>query len=374
MMTITDFPHLPILPRTMINKYHIPKIKLSFNKEGIETFNEVYQWMRNYDGFEEWTRLQPTASGGIPTGRKTLIMPAYMILEKRTSIELILLCVEGQFRFIIGSAKDDTTGVTGQDAYNKFCSVCRKFGINIEDLAIDNGKAVKDTIPSPKIDVAPLVSQGGLFGQGMDIPNCHHIDINSAFMAVIGHYYPVLQPAIKYIYEKRKADTTGTYKAILTHAYGYFQSQWCRLKGHGYALAHLSKAAITGTNTILDNLAKELEAAGRNVLLYNTDGLWYEGDIYHNYAEGTALGQWKHDYTNCVLNIKSKGAYQFVGTETKTGKTIFKPVLRGVSTYERIVPRSEWKWNDIYKGINISYKFDEERGIIDYEEKELIGS
>lgn len=371
-MNIKTFEHIPILPREMINKYKIPKTKLSFNKEGIETFNKVYQWMRNYECFEEWVRLQPTASGAIPTGRKTLVMPAYMIIQKRTSIELTILCLEGQFRFIIGSAKDDMTGVTGQDAYNRFCYVCRKFGINIEDLAIDNGKEVKATIPSPKIDTAPIVKLGGLSGQSMDIPNCHHIDINSAFMAVIAHYYPVLQPAIEYIYDKRKDDKTGMYKAILTHAYGYFQSQWCRLKGHGYALAHLSKAAITGTNFILENLAKELEDAGRNVLLYNTDGLWYEGDIYHNESEGKELGQWKHDYTDCVLNIKSKGAYQFAGTETKTGNTIFKPVLRGLSSYESIVPRNEWKWNDIYKGVSISYKFDEERGIIDYEEDEVI--
>ena len=367
-MNITEFEHLPILPRKMINKYRIPKIKLSFNNDGINTFNEVYHWMRSCPYFNEWTQLEPTPSGGIPTARDKLIMPAYMILQKRTSIELVILCVEGQYRFIIGSAKDDKTGVSGQEAYNTFCRVCRKFGVNIEDLAIDNGKEVKATIPSPKIETAPIVKMGGLFGQGMDIPNCHHIDINSAFMAVIGHYYPVLQPAIEHIYTKRKSDESGRYKAILTHAYGYFQSQWCRLKGHGYALAHLSKAAITGTNFILENLAKELEDAGRNVLLYNTDGLWYEGDIYHNESEGTALGQWKHDYTDCVLNIKSKGAYQFVGTDCKTGNQVFKPVLRGLSTYDLIVPRDQWKWNDIYKGVSISYKFDEERGIVDYEE------
>lgn len=366
-MNIEDFEHLPILPQEMINKYKIPKIKLSFDEEGINTFNSVYQWMLNKENFNDWMRINPTPSGGIPTAKNRLILPAYMLTESRTSIELILLCREGQYRFIIGSAKDSKTGITGQDAYNTFCSVCRKFGIDIEDLAIDNGKEVKKTIPSPKVEIAPAVRKGDLIGRYKNFSNCHHIDINSAYMAVISYYYPVLQPAINYIYDKRKVDTSGKYKAILTHTYGFFQSRWCRLNGHGYALAQLSKSAISGTIAILEDLTRELEAAGRQVLLYNTDGLWYEGELYHNNAEGKALGQWKHDYINCVLNIKSKGAYQFEGTETKTGARIFKPVLRGVSSYEKIVPRERWKWDDIYKGVVLSYKFDEERGIIDYE-------
>lgn len=371
-MIITEFPHLPILPREMINKYKIPKIKLKFNQSDINTFNDVYQWMRHYDSFNEWTRVYPTPSGAIPTAKDKLIMPAYMVTVSRTSIELIILCIEGQYRFIIGAPKDDTVGITGLQAYNAFVKVCKEFGVDLDKFAITNGKEVKATIEKPMVGYSDFINNTGLHGKDVDIPNCHHLDLNSSYMASIAEAYPELQPPINHIYTHRKdsADKNQLNKAILTHTYGFLQSQYCVVNGHGYAHADMSKVAIARNNLKLKLFTKFLEESGRTVLLYNADGIWYTGEQYHDQFENDYLGCWKHDYVDCVLNIKSPGAYQFKGTRTKDNTYIdCKAVVRGVSSYDMVVDRDNWKWNDIYKGHILSYTFDEERGII-YNESE----
>ena len=59
-------------------------------------------------------------------------------------------------------------------------------------------------------------------------------------------------------------------------------------------------------------LAKQLKDSGRMVLAYNTDGIWYCGEIYHGEGEGNGLGQWSNDHTNCTIRFKSAGSYEYI--------------------------------------------------------------
>lgn len=351
------------------NKYKIPKLKLSFNQHDIELFNKVYTWIVSDGGYREF---KATPSGAIPKCNHTRMFAWYVVIVGSHYVELIARTIYGNIRYIIGAANDTKTGVTGQEAYFTFREVCQSMGIDLESLAVDNGEQIKETIQSPKIDMSEFVVKTNLYGKGKNIRNCHHLDINSAFMASIASQYPSLREPIEYVYSKRKEDDTGHFKAILTHTYGYMQSKYCNINGHKYALSNLSKAAIEGTNKLLDDITADMRDKGITPLLYNTDGIWYTGDIYHSDIEGTSLGQYKNDYINCTLNIKSKGAYQFEGTDCKTGEKIFKPVFRGVSSYEKIAPRELWQWDDIYKGAEVSYKFDKLKGIINYETENII--
>lgn len=79
------------------------------------------------------------------------------------------------------------------------------------------------------------------------------------------------------------------------------------------------------------------------VLLYNTDGIWYCGDVYHGEGEGKRLGEWENDHINCMFRAKSAGSYEFV----EDGK--YYPVVRGRTNLDLITPRENWKWGDIFK-------------------------
>lgn len=356
---LKDIPHISY-DTVNPNKLRIPKHKLRFVEEDIKSFNKIYKFIRK----EGYRKVEPTPSGGVPCNAWTRNFCWYCVIIGVHSVEFVFKCAIGQFRIIIGAAKDVKTGISGQEAYYTFRKICEEEGVDLDKLAIENGKEVKTTIPSPKIDVDKVVIASGHMGKGNNYYNCHHMDINSAFMAGIAAKYEDLRKPIERIYKERKSDKSGRYKAILTHAYGYFQSKYCVINGHGYALAQLSKAAIEYTNAVIDATARWLKENGRMPVLYNTDGIWYCGDYIQHPIEGDGLGGIKHDYVDCVLNIKSKGAYQFEGTDTKTGERVFKPVFRGVSSYEKVKPREEWTWDDIYNGCLMTYKFDESEGIL----------
>jgi hypothetical protein len=107
-------------------------------------------------------------------------------------------------------------------------------------------------------------------------------------------------------------------------------------------------------------LSEKLEKSGRKILGYNTDGIWYQGEIYHAFGEGSALGEWENDHCNCLFRSKSDGAYEFI----EDGK--YHPVVRGATRLDSIMDRENWKWGDIYTAseFTILYKWDDEVGYV----------
>ena len=81
---------------------------------------------------------------------------------------------------------------------------------------------------------------------------------------------------------------------------------------------------------------------GRHLILTNVDGIWYTGDIYHGDGEGDKLGQWSNDHMNCTCRAKSAGAYEYI----ENGE--YHAVVRGSTNLDKIKPRDQWVWGDIY--------------------------
>lgn len=329
------------------NYIQIPKTKFVFKQEDIAIFNRVYQdYIVNSP--IPLQKIKRTPSGGIkvmPTFRSQ-----YDIIETNNSIELTLIIKEGCYRFIVGAAGQND--LSGGAAFNEFKKICKKHGISIDAFSISNGEEIKKTIERPHIESTRNLVYDRIY------TNVHHLDLNSAYFSGIMDMYPSLAGPIKEIYNKRKIDKIC--KDILTHTYGYMQSKYCVLRGRKYALAHLSKAAVAYCNRYIEQLAAELENSGRKVLLYNTDGIWYQGDVYHNECEGGDLGEWKNDHVNCKFRAKSKGAYEFM----ENG--IYHPVIRGYTRLDRLKPRELWDWGDIYQedARIVEFKWDVNKGII----------
>lgn len=325
-----------------VNYLRIPVYAVNMTEEGMDEFNEIYFELKEL----ELNKIIRTKSGGISTARKNFVPPMWDVRSLSSCIEMTILLAEGAWRIQFRVyEKEDKKKVWGRTAFIEFCKVCKKFDIELDDYAIDDGLEVKKSIESPMID---LEARPHKVYYGV-----HHLDLNSSHIAGMVKYHPYLAEPFTWIYEKRKENPI--YKDILTHTWGFLQSSMCQARW-----AHISKDGIRYTNEKLRELTQKLEESGRTVLAHNTDGIWYAGEVYHDADEGKNIGQWKNDYVNCMWRAKSKGAYEFI---TEDGE--YKPVIRGRTRLDKIKPREEWSWGDIYQeeATVLVFYWDEEKGI-----------
>lgn len=328
------------------NKMLIPVNNFGFDSDGITQFNEIYQYCLQNAENGLMSEFVITKSGGISIKRENIRGFRWAIIIKTTFIEIVIKNFDARYyRFIIGHQKNQKDGPSGRQAFWKYKEMLQKHNVNLDDLAIDNGEEVKKTIPSPKIDL--------LVVENRTYYNAHHIDLNSAYNAGMMKSFPVLEPAIREMYNLRKVNQD--YKEVLNMTQGFMQSSLC-----GYKFSHISKAGYVYTINKLNELSDKIIEQGGRILAYNTDGIWYQSDtLYHDNEEGTDIGQWKHDHINCKIRFKSKGCYEYVDNNGE-----YVPVVRGESSYEKIKPREQWEWGDIYQGEILNYKFKEGIGIV----------
>lgn len=318
--------HIPISRK--VNYIKIPVTAFPINEEGAHRFNEIYGYIKSL----KLNNIVRTKSGGISIAKGNLKLPAWDLRNTTSCIEMTLLLAEGQWRIQFRSVdKEKGSSIWGSTAFKVFKKTCAKYKINLDDYAISNGEEVKKEIESPRIE---LVGEANRIYRSV-----HHIDLNSSHISGMVKYHPYLREPFEEIYNKRKEKgKKEEYKAVLTHTWGFLQST----KMCGAKWAHISRDGIKYTNDKLDELTEKLVAAGRKILMYNTDGIWYQGEIYHDDTEGKALGQWKNDHTNCKFRAASKGKYEFIEDDE------YHVVVRGETKLDKIKPRSDWEWGDIY--------------------------
>lgn len=336
-------------PIRKVNYINIPKNFIPSTEEGAREFNAIYKCVVLDSPYEPDT-IKRTKSGGIHKRKSIRIQYDIQILKN--AIELTYIGPEGMYRWIFNGRPE---GITGGKSFTKFIKKCEKHNVDLSKFAIKNGKEVKETIEDPMIE---------LYGKPDKIYlNVHHLDINSSYMAGISNAQPELKGVIQEIYDNRKVDKVC--KDILTHTYGYMQCKWCQVdlgeeKKSSYAFAHLSKAAVAFNNRMIEDLMNRLESSGRRVLATNTDGIWYQGEVFHDIDEGKELGQWKNDHIDCRIRFKSKGCYEFIENDK------YYPVVRGRTRLDRIKVRENWQWGDIYQENCdiIKYRFDPAIGVV----------
>lgn len=265
-----------------------------------------------------------------------------------------------QLRFRINDT-DFGREISGRDSFQRFRAELKKDGVDIENFAIGNGKELKSTI-----DFGNPIIQFNESIKDKVIDNVHHVDMASAYMYFAGIYHPEWEKTIRRIYDLRKSDSI--YKHILTHACGFFQSQYCILQGHGYALADVASFAIRSTAIAVKKMAKELTNYGFKILAFNTDGVWVCGDLkllphetLEKFTQKKEIGKFSIDHKNCTIRFKSVGSYEYM----ENGK--YTPVVRGLTRYDRAgLARDDWKWGYIYtpEGEQVEvYKFEKDCGL-----------
>lgn len=332
------------------NKLKFPENLLPTNEDGAENFNEILDCIHEMTKSGKLRgRIMPlTPSGGIKITPFADHQNTYAITATNSMIE-VLLCAEDYFRFYFRrNWSKENKEMSGLRSFHLFCQVLKKFGHEVNEFFVpeEEGKMYKDMIPAPLIDINEMYIDETL-------ENIHHLDIHSSHMAGVAEAYKELSDPINYMYVNRK--THPGYKSVLTHAWGYFQSRYVK-----YRLSHLSLAGLQSTNRKIKDLTKRLESSGRKPIMRNTDGIWYQGEIYHGEGEGTNLGEWSNDHINCKFRAKSKGTYEYI----ENG--VYTPVARGPRELDKIKPRDNWEWGDIYKtgSIPVFYWDDENERLI----------
>lgn len=336
-----------------LNQFSTNPNTLKFNDVDVEKFNELLDLLEASD----LSTITRTKSGGICTGKKGLNNNYAWDLEvTKIGCRITIIINENIWVFKLGKVDTKAPGIYPDQAFSYFYKCCENHNIDLAKYKIPNGQEVKETIPSPLIYMKYHMSS-----EDKGLTNVHHVDFHSSYPAGLANTHPEFREIIESIYKNRSnPETSKMNKAILNYTIGWMQSY--NPSKHRYAeWAHLAKDAIEDNNLRIARLSFMLETSGREIIGYNTDGIWYRGDIYHGAGEGYNLGDWSHDYLNCQFRAKSDGAYEFIGYDVKARKTGYKAVVRGIIGYDLIVTnRDDWNWGDIYRGDIINYYYDKE--------------
>ena len=340
------------------NQYRINSKYFNMNDIDVEKFNNIVTYIHTL----QMNTIVRTKSGGIANNirHKLVNRFAYDIRNSSSRISLTVIIKHYVWCFVVGKPKESRV-IDPREAWNEFINTCEKHNIDMDDYAIttEEGLKIKKDIPQPYISMKYHMSEND---EGLD--NVHHIDFHSSYPSGLVNYYPEFRPIVEEIYNKRVEAklnndeyTNELYKAILNYTIsGCTQSKyypWSR------KWTHIARDVRIDNNKRIDLLTIQLEYSGREILGYNTDGIWYRGKIYHGEGEGDGICKWSNDHINCIFRSKSNGAYEYI----EDGK--YYPVLRGNSTYDKINPdRTTWQWGDIYRGEVLEYYFDEESELI----------
>lgn len=329
------------------NEYNVAPNIDPITKENANKFNRIYLMMKN----SNWHTTKRTKSGSIAKGIKnrTNCRSWYMDYNSR-QFKLVIIAGPYIYVYKLGYSFKKKSGVYPTQAFEMFKAKCLEEGIVLDDYKIDNGAEVKKTISKPliKMHIRHTINDKGL-------ENCHHVDFHNSYPAGLVNTHPEFKSVVEYFYKNRKYKPE--YKDVLNYTIGYMQS----LKGNKTAAwAQLSKDAIHDNLKRMMRLCDQLIKAKREVIGFNTDGIWYRGEIYHGIGEGKELGEWENDHTNCLLRVKSDGAYEFI----EDGQ--YYPVIRGATRLDAVKPREEWQWGDIYQeNANVlKYKWHDSVGLI----------
>lgn len=341
------YSHLKHAPFSVCpNAMLIPVTKLHYTTDNIALFNSIYFYMKSRKG---WSTIKRTPSGGISNRvAPSELFNRWDFQKKDVWMEITIIESTGMWRIQMSPGKPkDSPILSGRQAYFMFEAFIKKWGIELSNYAIEKGETIHRSIEKPLI----WLEHENLY-KDRTFKEVHHIDYHSSYPAGLVNTHPEFSEAINFLYDRRHQKPE--YKDLLNFTIGFLHSRWC-----GYKYAQLAKDAIADSNKRVMDLARKVQRAGRTILLFNTDGFWYQGKVYHGEGEGSKLGQWSNDHQNCIFRAKSSGAYEFIENEE------YHPVLRGFTKLDEVKPRETWEWGDIYQDNAIVKQFDfnEEEGI-----------
>lgn len=345
------------------NKKDIDRHGLKMNDFGslsnrhLETINKIYRYFNDTKdlGYRKLVNKGITPSGGLEKngvyyGSPYLWTKQIMrgnLNETIVSVELYLMYQDKLYGLQCGKPRPELTN-TGTLNYRRFLHACKECNIDIEKYKLPDLKTaqeVKTSIKAPLIfTIDNFYPEYLYFGY---IDHVYHIDIHEAYRAGLYQNHPEFAPVFDKIDEKYKEHHVN--KDVTNMTLGMFQSKYI-----GYRLANLAKEAIEWTRDKVQEIAKQIKAAGGLILGYNTDGLFYRmpnGKEYHGKGEGDKVGEWANDFKDMKWLPLGSNWVCLDGIDKKGHRGFYK-AMRGQYKYSDIKPYETWDcWTDIVKAL-----------------------
>ena len=186
------------------------------------------------------------------------------------------------------------------------------------------------------------------------------VDINSAFPYALTHIVPSSKQYIHKLYAKRKVSAKA--KGKLNNAIGAMTSKVTTFLGlPPKALSQLRYEILNWHNDQFQAYVDYFESQGAIILNKRIDSikfLWPHQDRKPRIPnEGTDIGQLKVDFADATYLQISTSKYQYIDPTTNK----LKVVISGLTSLDRIKPREDWNWDDIFTcGMQQSFCYDEE--------------
>ena len=337
-------------------------LMIPVNRVTVDEYNEILQWC--IDNPKLTRGIERTRSGGISLQHDYLnkfdATPRMTRSKHCVGAEILIIQCDVQKnkinhfcgRFQIGTfrgSEESEKHICGRQAYFELKKILEKNGLHIEDkmLSREEGIEYKKKIQQPMIDIA--------LGAFPDVvyENVYHIDINSSYGSGMAEIVPEWANIIEDLYINRHIKKIN--KDILNMSIGFFQSAYVE-----YRLSYISEYCIRRNNEKLCEKAIDFLKKGCKILLYNTDGFWFQKPKDLEIESSSKLGEFKIDHRDCKFRMKSKGIYEFI----ENGH--YFPVVRGQCEMDKLKNRTEWQWGDIYSnGARvIVFEFDKKTGFI----------
>lgn len=334
--------------------FAMPRNAFPMNEDGVAKFNKIvdYYWELDTVPVCKVSNRGCILNSTIERSR----FPYKTMYKSNTKIYVYLMNFRGKdWKFVFerdGAVADQIEHISPARVIKRMTALAKKHdNTDLKDFYVEDGSDRLEEVEKPMIS-------GDEQYYGKTLSNVHHLDINSAYPAGVVASYPQLKNTFQYLFDTRKTHPGN--KLLMNRFIGVCHSvKW----GQHANYIDLAIAAKKWCNDFIKNYIRIFEATGRKVIAVNTDGIWYQGEIYHDENEGVGLGQWKNDHINCLFRMKSGGCYEFM----EQGQ--YHPVVRGETRLDRILPREEWSWGDIFRAPVWYYRYTEDGHIVTIEEK-----
>lgn len=193
----------------------------------------------------------------------------------------------------------------------------------------------------------PREGELSIYGEDIKAPI-----VNAEYTVLMKRSTYSFLPMINEIYEKKEAAKTEEerlmYKSILNISIGYFQ------KNTNPRYAYIAAVVKARCNKRVSDLMREIEDAGNDVILVNTDSVAWDGEDMPNiYTSEKKLGNFLLEHNDCKAYVRGSKCYQLLDKDGSL-KTIWAGVKKEIQAnlkfgdiFNKNIKPAGYLWDDI---------------------------
>lgn len=329
------------------SSYCLPITKINPYTE-LNRANKIIEWIENTYQEQKFRR---TTKGYIAKHIKNL--GNYYEWSKCSScVEFIIhdtlkgWCV---IQFRLSSYKDKKQNIYGSQALRALYKLIPELKDEVNDNVEENEKAQNEAKKYYNINGFDGAFEGIPMGMeklnGKTISHVYSLDFRSAFFSALAEIRPQWRARLDKWDSERKSNEDV--KQYMNLAIGAMTNAKItkNIFGVEKALSKLRLEILDWHARKFHWLVRELRKRGAVILNLRTDSIKFMGneDMFKDLPwEGTGLGTWKREFSDCQYRQFSTAKYQWIDQD---GKNHIK--LSGLTQLDKIKDRENWTWDDL---------------------------